>query len=150
MYIIYKYFVFKLPTLYAVRATESMTPNCCKKGREKHSGRKNNCVQRKWESHSTKNMFLCCLAADSQIKAAVIWSNICIFLPFFIVCFSNIVRSRTHTYTETNAYMVRTRSYIKKWRQGSKHMHTRSNALSLSLCATRFRWRISLDAVSRG
>lgn len=61
-----------------------MTPcPAWQKNEEKHTGRKNNCVKRKWESHSTKEVFLCCLAAGSQIKAAVNWSNICIFVPFF-------------------------------------------------------------------
>ena len=50
---------------------------------ENHTRRKNNCVRRKWESHSTKEVFLRCLPARSQIKAAVNWSNICISLPFF-------------------------------------------------------------------
>lgn len=45
---------------------------------------------------STKKVFLYRRAADSQIKAAVISSNICIFRPFIIVCFSNHVFTHTH------------------------------------------------------
>ncbi len=66
--------------------------------------RKNNCVQRKWESRSTKEVFLCCLAAGSHIKAAVNWSDICIFLPFFIVCIGKkgYTHRRLHSHTETH------------------------------------------------
>lgn len=75
-----------------------MRPGCAwQKHDEEHTGRKNNCVQRKWESHSTKEVFLCCLAAGSQIKAAVNWSNICIFLPFLLCAFAIVcVFSCTH------------------------------------------------------
>lgn len=108
--------------------SESLTPNWCKKDKEEQSGRKNNCVQRKWESHSTKNMFLCCLAADSQIKAAVIWSNICIFLPFFIVCISNHACSCTHKYITTNAH---TCGCIREGREANTLTHSQTHSVSL-------------------
>ena len=95
---------------------------------ENHTRRKNNCVRRKWESHSTKEVFLRCLPARSQIKAAVNWSNICISLPFFFFFYCAHLQCSvfmqthrkpifTHTHTHTHSQLHPFSSGDLSWRQ---------------------------------
>lgn len=79
-----------------------MTPTSCQKDGEKHTGPINNSVGR--ISFYKEHVPLLPRCRLTQIKAAVIWSNICIFLPFFIVIFFffNHMCSCTHTHTLKN------------------------------------------------